>query len=223
CTEMMSLLIYISLFGLASCQTIRLSFHLDSSQPDVDGSAKDLSVIPIISRTIYSIFCYGAVGDRFVLRMDPNTAHMEIVDRSIRFNNSTQGIDSCMPTFKPVQCTTTHFCSPSNNCVVNLAIDCGLVHGSDRWERTPQIEATLQNIHGELVLRDCFVMCLDSGYVEEVKDSGPQGLSYTAIGLIVSGIVIVAAMFVAGCVIWKLRVIRKINRQPHHHHMHFAK
>ncbi|KAH9490753.1 hypothetical protein Btru_051174 [Bulinus truncatus] len=217
----MNILLAALILGLASGQNIQVTFHMDLSEPDQEGGAKDLTLPFNLIRVLYSIFCYGGVGEKFVVRIDPNNAHMEIIDRSIRFDNRTKGIDSCMPASNAVQCARTHVCKGGNKCVVNLAIDCGQTYGPNRWERTPQVEATLQDIHGELVLRDCFVMCLDSGYVEEVSDSGQQGLSYVMIALIVTGLVFVAALSVVGCVVWKLRAIRRMEPATHHH-IHYA-
>ncbi|CAL1528535.1 unnamed protein product [Lymnaea stagnalis] len=211
--------------GQCACQQSRITLHMDSTVPDPEGGAKDLVLSAVVLRTVNSIFCHGSAGDSFVIRIDPNSGNMEIIDNTVGFSNRTKFIDSCMPASNPVQCTTTHVCTTGSNCVVNLAVDCAQTQGPKKWEKIPQIEVSLVDRHGELAMENCFVMCLDSGFAEEGLDLGHQGLSYLAIGFIVAGTVLAGSLLVIGFVVWKIKDMRRFERPQRNsqHHIHYVK
>ncbi|XP_059173664.1 uncharacterized protein LOC131954150 [Physella acuta] len=212
--------------ALVECQQgSGISFNMFPAEPDPGEGSKHLGMSALNYRTVNNIMCRGVPGDSFIVRIDPNSGKTEIVDNSIGISNRTKGVESCMPPSPPVTCTSKHFCAIGSFCTVNIMIGCADEVGPTRWEKIPEVEVTLADFQGHLTLEKCFVMCLDTGFIEEGLDRHHQGLSYMAIGFIVAGVIVLASLLVIGCVVWKIRDVRRIERPRRlsQHHIHYVK
>ncbi|CAL1528536.1 unnamed protein product [Lymnaea stagnalis] len=195
-------------------QQARIVLRMESTLLNQMGTSKDISLSTGTFKTVNRVFCQGLPGATFVVRTDPNSGHLALVDDILKFDDTTKGVKSCMPENDAVQCSSNHVCIPGSNCTVSLAIDCAPMQGPTKWERIPQVEVTFTDHHGKLVLQSCYVMCLASDLTDELWEQGFEEFSYREIDFIIDCFFLVGFFMVLGVVVWKIKNLNRFKPLP---------
>ncbi|XP_059173683.1 uncharacterized protein LOC131954162 [Physella acuta] len=183
----------------------QLTFHFVGPSTDPDSETLDVHIEEELDHLLNGLICRWS-GNRFTVRISPETASTDLIDDSFAYTNTTEGSVDCMlshPT-SPVTCVDPAFCSLGNNCRAKIRAMCPLYKSSSRWIMTQAVDVTLEQVDGEVVVTRCFTMCGPLVGAVSVPDKGPA-ISYLTVCLIVAGVIIAAVILVASLVFWKIK------------------
>ncbi|XP_059173684.1 uncharacterized protein LOC131954163 [Physella acuta] len=220
--ETMALIDLVLLIGQAVLVTSfprpHLTIHLASPASVSPPESRDIRIEDKWENTISRGIC-RAPGNKITFRLSPGDSATDLMDESVALTSRSVGAQQCTPTTlpDPVSCKNGKFCSQGNNCTITIISVCPGFESKSSWDMTEAIDVTIGLVNGDVVLSSCFAVCQSTA--DAVLPSQGRGLPEAAVGVIVAGVIVLAAVIVGVailCITRRSGIVNRTNEKLHY-------
>ncbi|XP_055860449.1 uncharacterized protein LOC129921761 [Biomphalaria glabrata] len=205
-----------------------LSFHFVVPNSGRTPQTLDVELHDMYGHLFFTMICKSP-DNEVTVRINPQSGSIDLIDENRGLSNSSAGAKSCLSANvkSPVKCRDSSFCSNDNDCVATLSSACPSLGAASTWQMTQYFDVTVtQAYDGSLAVLRCYAFC--HSYVAVTAGSGDdQAISDLAVGFIVAGVILFAALLIISVVAWKIRSTHHLQAESEghqkNHHIEYAK
>ncbi|XP_059171744.1 uncharacterized protein LOC131952863 [Physella acuta] len=181
---------------------------------------QDLQIEEKFETIIAKGVCQGP-GNTMTFRLSPGDGGTDLLDENSAMTIQEEGAHSCIYTGPAVSCKYQHYCTTDNTCNITINSACPAFGSKSGFEMTESIDITIDGQDKELHFVHCIAVC-QADVKPGSNKSQPKGLSELAIGFIVAGAMVGAALIVIGIIVWKIRQYKPPSEDHKQHHIDYA-